>query len=99
VLPGVLWALGSVAAVFFSHPDESNIVDKISATNVERNVVFMGLTSSKLSGAEGVRCSEGLDSRLPSTRRVHITNHGSNRNRNGDNDADPDEHAIPWPTG
>ena len=33
-----------MAAVFFSHPDESNIVDKISATNVERSVVFMGLT-------------------------------------------------------
>jgi hypothetical protein len=34
----------SVAAVFFSHPDESNIVEKIIATNVDRNVVFMGLT-------------------------------------------------------
>ena len=44
MLPGVLLAVGSVAAVFFSHPDESNIVAKISATNVERNVVFTGLT-------------------------------------------------------
>lgn len=61
-------------------------------------MVFICLTSFKLSGAEGVRCSEGLHGRLQNTRRVHVTNHGSNRNRNGDNDADPDEHAIPWPT-
>jgi len=33
-----------VASVFSSHPDESNIVKKIIATNVERSVVFMGLT-------------------------------------------------------
>jgi hypothetical protein len=33
--------MGSVAAVFFSHPDESNIVAKIIATNLERNVIFM----------------------------------------------------------
>ena len=32
-----------MAAVFFSHPDESNAVDKISATNVDRNVIFMRL--------------------------------------------------------
>jgi hypothetical protein len=33
--------VGSVAAVFFSHPDESNIVARIIATNVEESVVFM----------------------------------------------------------
>jgi hypothetical protein len=33
-----------VASVFSSHPDESNIVKKIIATNVERSVVFMRLT-------------------------------------------------------
>jgi len=33
-----------VAAVFFSHPDESNIVDKIIAANIERSAVFMRLT-------------------------------------------------------
>ena len=33
-----------MASVFSSHPDESNIVKKIIATNVERSVVFMGLT-------------------------------------------------------
>ena len=44
VLPGVLSELGFVATVSFSHPDETNIVDEIIATNVERNVVFIGLT-------------------------------------------------------
>jgi hypothetical protein len=43
VLPGVLWPVEFVAAVFFSHPAESNIVVKVIATNVERNVVFTGL--------------------------------------------------------
>jgi hypothetical protein len=47
-----------VAAVFFSHPDESNIVDKIIATNVERSVVFMGLT--KIEQIENLR--DGRDS-------------------------------------
>jgi hypothetical protein len=42
VLPGVLWPVEFVAAVFFSHPAESNIV-KVIATNVKRNVVFTGL--------------------------------------------------------
>jgi hypothetical protein len=36
-----------VAAVFFSHPDESNIVEKIIATNVERSVVFMGVMKKR----------------------------------------------------
>ena len=42
--------MGSVAAVFFSHPDESNIVEKIIAMNVERSVVFMGLTRTEQMG-------------------------------------------------
>jgi hypothetical protein len=43
VLPGVLRTMGSVAAVFSSHPDESTIVEIIAA-NIEQNVVFTGLT-------------------------------------------------------
>ena len=31
-----------MASVFSSHPDESNIVEKIIAMNVKRSVVFMG---------------------------------------------------------
>jgi hypothetical protein len=42
-----------VAAVFFSHPDESNIVAKIIATNVERSVVFTGLTQGDIHSAKG----------------------------------------------
>src|SRR5215472_6916682 len=43
VLPGVLSEFGLVAAVFFSHPDETNIVAKIIATNIERRAVFISL--------------------------------------------------------
>ena len=43
MLPRVLSELGFVAAVFFSHPDENNIVARIIATNVEQSVVFMSL--------------------------------------------------------
>ena len=39
-----------MAAVFSSHPDKSNIVEKIIATNVEGSVVFMGLTRIKQIG-------------------------------------------------
>ena len=44
MLPRVLSELGFVASVFSSHPDESNIADKIIVTKVERNLVFIGLT-------------------------------------------------------
>ena len=47
VLPGVLREIGSLAAVFFSHPDESSIVAKIIATNVNRNAGFMSLTKKR----------------------------------------------------
>ena len=47
-----------MASVFSSHPDESNIVEKIIATNVERSVVFMGLT--KIEQIENLR--DGRDS-------------------------------------
>jgi hypothetical protein len=43
VLPGVLSELGFLA-VFLSHPDESNIVEKTTAKNVERSI-FIGLTT------------------------------------------------------
>ena len=39
---------GFVAAVFFSHPDESNIVEKIIAMNVERSVFFIGVMRWRL---------------------------------------------------
>jgi hypothetical protein len=35
--------VGSVAAVFSSHPDESNIVERIIAMDVERSAFFMGV--------------------------------------------------------
>jgi hypothetical protein len=44
VLPGVLSAVGSVAAVFFSHPDESHMIAKIIAMAGNRYVVFTDLT-------------------------------------------------------
>jgi hypothetical protein len=47
VLPRALSELGFVAAVFFSHADESNTVAKIIATNVEQSVVFMSLTRQR----------------------------------------------------
>jgi len=39
--------MGSVAAVFFSHPDESNVVEKIIAINIVRSAFFMSLTRKK----------------------------------------------------
>jgi hypothetical protein len=47
--------VGSVAAVFSSHPDESNIVEKITAMNVERSAFFMGLTRIEQIG--NLRCA------------------------------------------
>jgi len=38
-----------VSAFSFSHPDESNIVEKIIAMNLERSVIFISLTRYKIS--------------------------------------------------
>jgi hypothetical protein len=54
VLPGVLSELRFVVTVSFSHPDESNIVDKIIATNVERNLMLIRLTRIEQNGICGM---------------------------------------------
>ena len=44
-----------MAAFFFSHPDESNIVEQIIATNVARSVVFMGVM--RIEQIRNLRCA------------------------------------------
>ena len=36
-----------MASVFSSHPDESNIVEKIIAMNVERSAIFVGVMKKR----------------------------------------------------
>jgi hypothetical protein len=43
----VLREIGSLAAVFFSHPDENKTVEQMIATDVEASLVLIGLTRKR----------------------------------------------------